>query len=212
MTVWQAYIDKADWKTLSDREKERLLNYEYGFAAYIADKDPAAADLYVKQFNTHIEDFAAFLSPATLTSYRSAYCAYMTKIDKWHMISFASKALKYAQEAIEADTRNTIALVLYGNVKMYSPKTFGGDKAVALQYYERAETLYEDANNTRNNWNYRALQLCKVQCYEKMGQIEQAIEQCNIILQDEPDFTYLRDIYLPILESKKGATDTAITY
>ncbi len=211
MTLWQEYIDHADWAKLSHKEKERLLNYEYGYAAYIADKDAAAADFYLKQFNLHIEDCATLLSPATLASYRAAYCAYMTKVDKWHIISFATKSLRYADEAIAADMRNPIALALYGNVKMYTPKTFGGDKATAVTYYQRAEALYENQKQTRHNWNYRAVQLCMVQCYEKLGQVEKALEKCKAILQDEPDFTYLRDTYLPILESKVVQTSDDVS-
>ncbi len=204
MTVWQEYIDHADWARLSNREKERLLNYEYGYAAYISDKDAAAADFYLKQFNQHIEDHAAHLTAATLATYRSAYCAFMTKVDKWRMISFATKSLRYADEAVAADLRNPLALALYGNVKMYTPKTFGGDKAVAIQYYQRAEAVYESQKETRNNWNYRALQLCMIQCYEKTGQLNKALEKCKAVLDDEPDFAYLCDEYLPMLEAQIG--------
>ncbi len=202
MSVWQNYIDQADWTRLSSKEKARLLNYEYGYTAYIADKDAAAADFYLKQFNQHINNLEAELPASTIASYRSAYYAYMTKVDKWHIISNATKSLQYADDAIEADLHDPIALALYGNVKMYTPKTFGGDKEVALQYYQRAETLYESQRDTRNNWNYRAIQLCMIQCYEKLDQLDQAIQKGKAVLEDEPDFVYLRDTYLPLLESK----------
>ncbi len=204
MTVWQAYIDQADWSRLSKKEKARLLNYEYGYAAYISDADAAAADFYLKQFNQHIEDSAGDLPASTIASYRSAYCAFMTKVDKWRMLNFATKSLRYADEAIAADLRDPIALALYGNVKMYTPKTFGGNKETAIQYYRRAEAWYEAEGETRNNWNYRALQLCMIQCYEKTGQVEKALDKCRAVLADEPEFAYLRDVYLPLLEAQVG--------
>lgn len=208
MAVWQNYIDQADWTSLSSKERARLLNYEYGYAAYIADKDATSADFYLKQFNQHINNLEAELPASTVASYRSAYCAYMTQIDKWHIISNATKALQYANEAIETDMRDPIALALYGNVKMYTPKTFGGNKEVAIQYYQRAEALYESQNNTRYNWNYRAIQLCMIQCYEKLGQLDQAIQKCKSVLEDEPNFIYLRDTYLPLLESKTAQPES----
>ena len=39
MTIWQQYIASAKWEELNNEEQKQLLNYEYGFAAYVLSHD-----------------------------------------------------------------------------------------------------------------------------------------------------------------------------
>ena len=44
------------------------------------------------------------------------------------------------------------------------------------------------------------MRLCIAQCYEKTGEVEKAIHTCQEILESIPDFSYIRDEYLPKLQ------------
>ena len=35
MSVWEEYIESADWDTMDTEQRKQLLNYEYGFSAYM---------------------------------------------------------------------------------------------------------------------------------------------------------------------------------
>ncbi len=207
LTLWQEYIDNTPWDNLNNEERTRMLNYQYGFAANVLGDKKEVAKHYLNLFKTRTETSATILSPSTLACYRSAVAAYQIKTGDWRVLSLAHKAFAYSDESVQLDSLNPLALTLKANVDMYCPKAFGGDKERALQYFLRAEHRYRELGLTENNWNYRALQLCIAQCYEKTGQQEQAIRKCQEILKEEPNYEYIRYVYLPILEGREPEKD-----
>ena len=44
-------------------------------------------------------------------------------------------------------------------------------------------------------WNFRSLQLCIAQCYEKVEGKKRAARYCEEVLKEVPNFVYLRDVY-----------------
>ncbi len=207
LSLWQSYIENTAWDNLSDYEKKRMLNYQYGFVANTLGGDKAFAQAQLDLFKTRTEAMQDNLSASTLSCYRSAYAAYQVKLGTWKVLKLALQSLDEAKAAVEKDSLNPLALTLKGNVDMYCPKAFGGDKARALQYFLQAEERYRALGQTENNWNLRALQLCIAQCYEKTGEKEKAIEKCREILREEPNYAYIRDAYLPRLLGQKPKQD-----
>ncbi len=207
LTLWQNYIDDTTWDNLSQYEKERMLNYQYGFVANTLGGEKAFAQAQLDLFKSRTEEMKDKLSPSTLSCYRSAYAAYQVKLGTWKILKMALQSLDEAAMAVELDSLNPLALTLKGNVDMYCPKAFGGDKARALRYFLLAEQRYRELGRTANNWNLRALQLCIAQCYEKTGEKEKAIQKCQEILQEEPNYAYIRDAYLPRLLGEKPKSD-----
>ncbi len=207
LTLWQKYIEDTAWEKLSSYEKERMLNYQYGFVANSLSGNKKEAQAHLDLFKNRIEEMQSNLSPSALACYRSAAAAYQVKLGSWRVLRLALQSLDDAALAVQLDSINPLALTLKGNVDMYCPKTFGGDKTRALQYFLRAEKRYRDLDRTANNWNYRAIQLCIAQCYEKIGKKEEAIAKCQEILQEEPNFEYIRDAYLPRLLGQKPKKD-----
>lgn len=210
MGLWKEYIEQADWSTITLREKQRLLNYQYGYVAFAISADDKDAEMHLDKFEQHIEYMEKLLDPSTLACYRSSYAAYKMSFNVFRKLIYANQAMSWANEAMRLDSLNPAALTLKANIDLYCPKAFGGNKTRALYYFLRAEKRYQELGMTRYNWNYRALQLCIAQCYEKTGYKEKAIAKCQSILKEEPRFAYIRDIYLPTLLGKNVIDKTGI--
>lgn len=215
MSVWQSAIDEAQWETLSNDEKAVILNTEYGFVASFLDDAPTGAKhdaktkaarnekatLYLNQFISHLEDAKSFLPESRYCTYRSAAYAYDFMLTK--NLSSGIKSFQLCHDAVELDPNDPIALSLVGNVEFFSPKIFGGSKKKALADFEKAKEIIMADEQYELWWNRPALLLCIVQCYEKLGDIDRAKQEAQALLELYPQFTFLKDSYLPELENKK---------
>ncbi len=207
LTLWGEYIADTPFDELSQAEQERMLNYQYGFVANTLSGDKKEAQQQLDLFTTRTEALQKHLSASTFACYRSAAAAYQVKLGTWKVLRLALQSLDDAALAVQLDSLNPLALTLKGNVDMYCPKAFGGDKKRALHYFLQAEQRYREVNCTTNNWNLRALQLCIAQCYEKTGEKDKAIQKCQEILAEEPNYVYIRDAYLPRLLGQQPKQD-----
>ncbi len=201
MATWQHYIDEADWDTLSVSERKRLLNYEYGFVAVAIDnKYPNAVD-YLTHFRNHVaEEFAAqHICEAHYCMYMSSIHAYDFLLNRSRLFSSGLQSFKMVKKAAQLAPDDPYVLTLKANVDFYAPSAFGGDKEEALKMFTRAKQIFRQTPDYKHIWNYASLSLCIAQCYEKTGDREKAIEQCRIILAEMPNFSYVRDEYLPSL-------------
>lgn len=203
--LWKKYITSTNWETIDNTERQRLLNYEYGYIAYaISSKDKDAKQL-LQAFNAHIAEMKDRMPEATRLTYLAGAYSYQVSLNKITILSNGPKIFKYADQAVKLDGNNPYALALRGSIYFYCPHAFGGDKQKAMQYLNKAEQQYRIKGDTIENWNYRAVQTVIVQCYENTGNKQTAIDKCYLILQEEPDFAYIRDCYLPELLGIKKA-------
>lgn len=197
MSVWGAYIaDMEGQDCLTLDEVARVTNYEYGYIAWCIDEkriDEAKRRLDV--FISHIDYLEKKgYSPSMVAVYRSSVCAYQLSLYKKKFLQMAKEALDYANQAIELDEKNPIALTLQGNVKMHMPAMLGGSDAKALEFFLESEALMRNAGKV-DDWNFRSLQLCIAQCYEKVEGKKRAARYCEEVLKEVPNFVYLRDVY-----------------
>lgn len=204
LQLWKTYIDQADWEHLSQAERLRLINYEYGYVPFLADKKDPTAGHYLQQYMAHLEEEKERLTPSLYASYMCAAHAYTYLLDKSKLFSSGLQSFRLAKKAVELDSGNPIALLLKGNVYFYSPRAFGGNKEEAMRLFARAEKIMQEQQTWHYLWNYPALQLCIAQCYDKLGEPDKAYRKCLSILQEHPDFRFITDTYLPELRQKKG--------
>ena len=54
MRTWQQYIVSANWDSLKVEEKKQLVNYEYGYTAYILGQDQEEARKHIALFEQHL--------------------------------------------------------------------------------------------------------------------------------------------------------------
>jgi tetratricopeptide (TPR) repeat protein len=109
--------------------------------------------------------------------------------------------LRYANKALELAPNDPIIVGYMGNVLFYAPKGIG-DKKKALALFEKAATLFE-SSKWEYCWNRPAMLLAAAQCYEKTGRKNEALSIANDLLNEFPNFTYIRDTYLPALRNAK---------
>ncbi len=201
IATWQHYIDEADWSTLSVAERKRLLNYEYGFVAVAIDSKIPNAEAYLTRFRNHVaEAFAAqHICEAHYCMYMSSIHAYDFLLNRSRLFSSGLQSFKMVKRAAQLAPDDPYVLTLKANVDFYAPSAFGGDKEAALKMFSRAKEIFQQTTDYQHIWNYASLSLCIAQCYEKAGEREKAIEECHTILAEMPDFSYVRDEYLPKL-------------
>lgn len=203
MKVWDRYLHAFDFSKLSTEEKERYLNYEYGYVATAIDEKAPDAAQHLKNFEQHIQSMKGVLPEATILDYESSLAAYKALMNKAKFISCGLESFNKIKEAYQVDSLNPLVLTLKGNVDFYAPKAFGGNKKRALTYFYKAQKLFEQAGDTVNNWNYVSARLCSIQCEEKLGNVNRAVVLAQRLLQRYPNYVFLRDTYLPELLEKQ---------
>ncbi|MGN0235863.1 MAG: hypothetical protein ACI4BD_06095 [Paludibacteraceae bacterium] len=204
MDQWKHYLDENAWQSLSLSEKKRYLNYEYGYIAPAIDTKKPWAEDYLKAFESHVEEMyqAKHISEAHYYMYMSSICAYDFMLNRGHLFSSGVKSLKHVKKATELAPEDPFVLTLMANVEFYAPSGLGGDKKEALERFSKARRLFETTTAYEHLWNYASMRLCIAQCYEKTGDVEKAVHACQEILESIPDFSYIRDEYLPKLQEQ----------
>lgn len=203
MTFWNQYLHDTDWSTLTQKEKARYLNYEYGYVATAIDTKQDDAKQHVAWFLEHINAMESVLPASTILMYRSSYAAYRAKLSSWEYAKQGLRAFNLAKDAVKADENDPYALTLLGCVDFYAPSLFGGSKSRALQLFRKAERIFVERGDTINNWNYASVCMQMAMCLDKTGHSDEAIRLCEQLLQRDPNFLFIRDEYLPQLRKKK---------
>lgn len=204
MKVWDKYLHSVKFESLSNKEKARYINYEYGYVATAIDEKAPDAEQHLKDFESHIEALKPVLPQATILDYESSCAAYKALMNKAKFISYGLESFNKIKEAFDVDSLNPYVLTLKGNVDFYAPKAFGGNKKRALSYFYKAQRIFEQKGDTVNNWNYVSARLCSIQCEEKLGNLDKAVSLAKKLLARYPDYAYLRDTYLPELLEKQA--------
>lgn len=198
MPAWRAYIHSTDWTQATQAERQRILAYEYGYCAAIMETDKVEAQKATKQFRQHVEAMEGSLPKGQYEMFLSAVYTYEFKLG---LSKNAFAILRYANRAVELNPNNPIILGHMGNVFFYAPKGIG-DKKKALLYFEKASTLLT-STLWQYSWYRPAMRLSIAQCYEKTGNKKKALSIANDLLNEFPNFTYIRDTYLPALRIAK---------
>ena len=160
MSVWKTYID-----TITNHQSpitNRTLAYEYGYCGYIVSKDKEAAKPYVARFIAHVESLKEQLPAGHYEMYMSAVYVYELRL---HESIHPIKAMSLAKDAVKIAPEDPIVLSYYGTCLFYAPKPFGSKKE-ALEWFERAETLFQDPQY-RYSWLREANTMYINQCKEK---------------------------------------------
>jgi tetratricopeptide (TPR) repeat protein len=196
MTRWGTEIEKyIAQPDLTIDDKIDLSNYLYGYVAAILEtKKKSEIESLIKVWNGYLNEIEAEKgNRADVHVYRSAIAAYKFKLNPI-LLAQATRSLNELDRALDTDPNNFLALQLKGNVKFYMP----GNKKEAIAWFERA--LQQLDTSALYRWNQCAITLCLAQAYEKTGNPQKAIEVRNTILNQYPNFIYMRDDYYPSFE------------
>ena len=184
MTAWKAHVD-----TVVD------LPYEYGYCAALLDKDKEAAKPYVKRFREHVEAAKKSLPKGHYEMYMSAVYVYELRLhESFHPV----KSLDLAREAVKLAPNDPMTLTYCGTALFYAPKPFGNKKE-ALQLFLKADQLFQ-GGQWYNCWWRPAAMMYIAQCYYKAGDTAEAVRQVQYILNQYPEYDYIRNDFLPVLQ------------
>ena len=184
MSVWEQYIDSADWDSLDIEERKQLLNYEYGFSAYMLGADVEKGKRLIERLATHLEAMKGELPEERYCAYLASVYTYQLALDKSQLMKYAKGIYNNIERAMELNPNDPFVLSIQGNVEFYSP--FGSKKA-ALEYFQKADSLYSVAGADYERWNRRAVQLTYIQCLDKQRRSDEAIALCEKLLAEEPN-------------------------
>lgn len=206
MELWKNVIDRMDAvQNKSNSMLLELVNYQYGYIGYciVYDKKDEAKK-YLELATANIE----FLEKkkyelSTLNAYKSAFYSYKLNLNMILAPVLGMKCIESAKSAVELDKENYFAYIQQGNIKFYTPSTFGGSKKEALDYFLKAKELIEkNPENTFGNWNYLSLLLIIGQSYYYLNDYASAKNVYENILRLEPGFLYVKNELYPKLMVK----------
>ena len=186
MQVWKAHVD-----TVVD------LPYEYGYCAALMDKDKEAAKPYVQRFRQHVEAAKKTLPKGHYEMYMSAVYVYELRLhESFHPV----KSLDLAREAVKLAPNDPMTLTYCGTALFYAPKPFGNKKE-ALELFIKAEQLFQ-GKQWYNCWWRPAAMMYIAQCYDKAGDTAEALRRAQYLLNQYPDYEYIRNDYMPALKRR----------
>lgn len=184
MSVWEHYIDSADWDSLDTEQRKQLLNYEYGFSAYMLGIDVEKGKKLIQRFATHLEAIKGELQEERYCAYLASVYTYQLALNRGQLVKYAKRIFSNIERAMELNPNDPFVLSMQGNVEFYSPF---GNKKTALGYYQKADSLYGIAGADYERWNRRAVQLTYIQCLDKQRRGDEAIALCEKLLAEEPN-------------------------
>lgn len=192
MPVWKQYIDScAGLSPLASSHSP--LSIEYGYCGAMMNVDKEAAKPYVRQYRAHVEA-AKDLPAGHYEMYMSAVYVYELRL---HESFHPAKSLSLARAAVEKAPNDPLTLTYCGTALFYAPKPFGS-KSEALELFLKAEKLFQDPKWHDCWWRPAALMYI-AQCYDKQGDTQEAIRRCKELVKEYPNYTFIRDEYLPQL-------------
>ena len=187
MPVWKAYVDTV-------HHTPYTLHYEYGYCGFIVSKDKEAAKPYVQRFKSEILNLKSKMPPGHYEMYMSAVYVFELRL---HESIHPVKAMSLAKEAVKLAPNDPIVLSYYGTCLFYAPKPFGS-KEEALTWFLRAAKAFEDAK-WQDNWWRPATMMYIAQCYDKTGDTAQALRTAQQLIEQYPDYEYIKRDYIPDL-------------
>lgn len=184
MSVWQQYINSADWENLDTEQRKQLLNYEYGYSAYILGINVEEGKQCIQRFASHLEMMKSELPEERYCAYLAGVQSYRLALDKGQLMKYAKRVFSNIQRAMEINPNDPFVLSMQGNVEFYSPF---GSKKEALVYYQKADSLYGVAGADYERWNRRAVQMTYILCLHKLRKEDEAKKLCEELLAEEPN-------------------------
>ena len=184
MSVWEHYIDSADWNSLDTEQRKQLLNYEYGYSAYILGINVEEGKQCIQRFASHLEMMKSELPEERYCAYMASVQSYRLAMDKGQLMKYAKRVFSNIQRAMEINPNDPFVLSMQGNVEFYSPF---GSKKEALVYYQKADSLYGVAGTDYERWNRRAVQMTYILCLHKLRREDEAKKLCEELLAEEPN-------------------------
>lgn len=215
--IYEAYIhkDMGTWEKIIERMNSQpdksnpfmmeLVNYQYGYIGWCLDNDKEKlAEKFIEVGEKYLDILEKRnYQTSMVDAYRAAFYGYKIKLNVFKAPFYGPKNLKYAKRSVDLDPENPCGYIQLGNSEYYMPEAFSGSKKKALEYYHKAEALFDkNPSETRENWNYINLLVIMAQAFEHINDYDSAKNYYQKILNIEPEFSWVKDELYPVLLKK----------
>ena len=159
MDVWAQYIDSVNWETATVDERSMLINYEYGYTAHVVSIKQEDAAQRLNQLEQHLEAHRNMMDSGVYYAYQTGISCFKLSLEKRHITKQIKNIYGYIERAMQISPNDPFVLTMQGNVEFFNP--FFGNKQKALQYYQKADSIYSIEPSVHNypRWNIRAMQI-----------------------------------------------------
>ncbi|GAO31450.1 tetratricopeptide repeat protein [Geofilum rubicundum] len=204
MVAWKQTMDSLRRVNL-DAATERVLLYaEYGLIGhYIGRGSEDLAKAEVPLFEARIEKaLSRRPNDGELHAFSAALVAYRIALQPWRAPFLGHSHTDKLERAVELSPSKGLPLVEQANSLYFRPSFVGGNKQKAMAAYEKAFRYYK--NFQRDHWMYYNVGAWLAQAYAGEGDKARAEKLYLQLLQEAPNFSWVKDELLPAL--RKGKT------
>lgn len=201
MSRWEAIIRLMEERSddFSDEERKELISYYYGYISFLLETDQKdKVQDYIIKGEKHLN---ALLKSApndvTALAYKGSFIGFRIGTNKFKALTLGKESISYINRAYKLDSQNVQAILDKGNLLYHMPGMFGGDKKEAVRLYEKAVLRMEKHQNLKQNWLYLNVLTTIARHYEEEKQWQKAVLIYEKILQQEPEFSWVKDTLYP---------------
>lgn len=201
MSRWEAIIRLMEERSddFSDEERKELISYYYGYISFLLETDQKdKVQDYIIKGEKHLN---ALLKSApndvTALAYKGSFIGFRIGTNKFKALTLGNESISYINRAYKLDSQNVQAILDKGNLLYHMPGIFGGDKKEAVRLYEKAVLRMEKHQNLKQNWLYLNVLTTIARHYEEEKQWQKAVLIYEKILQQEPEFSWVKDTLYP---------------
>ncbi len=148
-----------------------LKRQEFGKARIYVDKGEKILDKYLEKYPQN----------ATLNSLKAAFIGFHIDLSKLKAIYLAASSNEYVDKALVIDSSNTQAIIDKANILLHTPEIFGGDKKIAIKYYQKAIKIFNKRGENTNNLLYCIALSDLYEAYKRTEQYTQAVFIFNLL-------------------------------
>lgn len=201
MSRWEAIIRLMEERSddFSDEERKELISYYYGYISFLLETDQKdKVQDYIIKGEKHLN---ALLKSApndvTALAYKGSFIGFRIGTNKFKALTLGNESISYINRAYKLDSQNVQAILDKGNLLYHMPGMFGGDKKEAVRLYEKAVLRMEKHQNLKQNWLYLNVLTTIARHYEEEKQWQKAVQIYKKILQQEPEFSWVKHALYP---------------
>ncbi len=206
LPLWEKAINEKK-KSINDQsskpEKLEMTMLYYGYlSATMATQNEEAFESKLDQTKGFIErvikEHPKWGEPkAVLSSVMGLQMAY----SPFKGAFLGMKSGSYMSKAMKENPDSPIVMKLYAGSKQHTPALWGGDKKIALKYYQKVIDHYEQTNETINNWVYADALANVGIVYLELDEKTEAKEAFGKALAYEPDFLWVKKGLMPKVQN-----------
>lgn len=204
MKTWGKVIDSLRQQTLDQEKRMVLLYAEYGYIGNLLgnDQDSEAKKEMVK-YERRLEE-AIKQSPdnGVLYALSAANVGFKIGLQVWKAPVLGKENGARVKKAIQLSPDQALPWIELANSLYFRPAFVGGNKPLAITYYEKALALYKKQGGC--NWVYYNLGAWLGQAYAKQGRKDRAEAMYRQILSEAPNFDWVKNELLPDLLKGKS--------